>query len=116
MLRIESIYWLVGGFLIVAAVFNARTRSWSTTTFWAVLACPFLFGEAILYTNSEGVRWPAQAMGVGVIALGVLAARGGLRTAVESAEIVQARRESARALGSRLFVPALSIPLLTLVL
>ncbi|MEO7756031.1 MAG: DUF979 family protein, partial [Dokdonella sp.] len=42
--------------------------------------------------------------------------RGGLRTAVESAEIVQARRESARALGSRLFVPALSIPLLTLVL
>ncbi|MEO7324819.1 MAG: DUF979 domain-containing protein [Dokdonella sp.] len=116
MLQIEPVYWLIGVLLIVAAAFNARARSWSTTAFWAVLACPLLFGEAILRANAAGVRWPAQAMGVGVIALGVLAARGGLRTTVESADGIHARRESARILGNRLFAPALAIPLLTLAL
>jgi uncharacterized membrane protein len=116
MLRIEHIYWLVGAFLVVAAGFNARAQRWSTTAFWAVLACPFLFGEAILHANAEGLRWPAQAMGLGVIALGVLAARGGTRATPEAAEVVDARRRSAQQLGNRLFVPALAIPLLTLVL
>ncbi|MEO5560606.1 MAG: DUF979 domain-containing protein [Dokdonella sp.] len=116
MLRIEAVYWLIGAFLMVAAIFNARVRAWSTTAFWAVLACPFLFGEMMLRANAEGVRWPAQAMGVGVIALGILAARGSLRTTAESADVVHARRESAQVLGNRLFAPALAIPLLTLAL
>jgi uncharacterized membrane protein len=114
MLRIEPVYWLIGFFLIVAAGFNARARHWSTTAFWAVLACPFLFGETILRASADGVRWPAQAMGAGVIALGVLAACGSRRTAAETVETIETRRKSARLLGNRLFAPALAIPLLTL--
>ena len=116
MLRIEHIYWLVGAFLAVAAVHNLRQRRWATGAFWAILTCPFLFGEAILRANGSDVQWPAQAMGVGVIALGVLAARGTRRVVPESAEAARQRHESAQRLGNRLFVPALAIPLLTLAL
>jgi len=116
MLRIEHIYWLIGAFLLVAAGMNARSRRWTTAAFWAVLAAPFLFGEMILRANEAGLRWPAQAMGVGVIALGALAARGGLRTHEESAADRPRRVESAQRLGNRLFVPALAIPFFTVVL
>jgi uncharacterized membrane protein len=116
MLRIEHIYWLIGAFLLVAAGMNARTRRWSTAAFWAVLAAPFLFGEMILRANEAGLRWPAQAMGVGVIALGVLAARGGSRMHEESAANRPRRVEAAERLGNRLFVPALAIPFFTVAL
>ncbi|MEO7431609.1 MAG: DUF979 domain-containing protein [Dokdonella sp.] len=116
MLRIEYAYWLIGAFLLVAAMFNARAKRWAMTAFWAVLATPFLFGEAILDANARGVRWPAQGMGLCVIALGALAARGDLRMLPEAASAVAARLRSAAALGNRLFLPALAIPAITLAL
>jgi uncharacterized membrane protein len=116
MLRIEHVYWLIGAFLLVAAGYNLHARSWSAGAFWSILALPFLFGEAVLAANAREVQWPAQAMGLAVFALGVSAARGRLRLAGESVAEVQARIESARRLGNRLFVPALAIPLVTLAL
>lgn len=114
MLKIEHIYALLGAFLLVAAAMNLRERRFANAGFWAILACPFLLGEAILAALAAGSRWPAQAMGLGVLALGVLAARGGLRTAAEDAAAIAARRLSASRLGNRLFMPALAIPLVTL--
>jgi len=116
MLRVEHIYWLVGAFLLVAAVMDARVKRWSAAAFWAVLAMPFLFGDAILGAAQTGVRWPAQAMGVGLIALGILAARGKLRTSEDAPDAQSRRRISAEGLGNRLFVPALAIPLVTVAL
>ena len=116
MIRVEHIYWLVGAFLLVAAVMDARVKRWSAAAFWAVLAMPFLFGDAILGAAQTGVRWPAQAMGVGLIALGVLAARGKLRTSEDAPDAQSRRRVSAERLGNRLFVPALAIPLVTVAL
>lgn len=116
MLRVEHVYWLVGAFLLVAAAMDARARRWSAAAFWAVSAAPFLFGDAILGAAQSGMRWPAQAMGVGLIALGVLAARGTLRTHEDSPEAHAQRRESAQRFGNRLFAPALAIPLVTVAL
>jgi uncharacterized membrane protein len=116
MLRIEHIYWLVGAFLAVAAFHNLRARRWAGGAFWAILALPFLLGDAVLAATARGQAWPAQAMGLGVIALGVLAARGGHGFAVEGEAAVLARRAASQRLGNRLFLPALAIPLLTLVL
>jgi len=73
MLRLEVIYWLLGAFLVFAAALNLRERRFAAAGFWAILACPFLFGDAITAALAAGSRWPAQAMGVGVLALGVLA-------------------------------------------
>ncbi len=113
MLRLETIYWLIGTLVAVAAWFNLRERRCAMAAFWAVLACPFGFGEWIKQATAAGTRWPAQAMGLGVIALGLLAASGTMQTDAAS---IDERRDSARRLGNRLFVPALTIPLATLVL
>jgi uncharacterized membrane protein len=116
MLRIEHVYWLVGAFLLVAAAINLRGRRWSAGAFWSILATPFLLGDAVLAANARDQPWPAQGMGIAVIALGVLAARGRLRLAPEGADEIRARAERALRFGNRLFVPALAIPMLTLVL
>lgn len=128
MIVIEHVYWLIGAFLLVATWLNLRDRRWATAAFWAVLASTFLFGDAIQRAGANGARWPAQLMGLGVIALGLLAAR--IAAAVPDRERIEANvhgrtaRESdansarlgAQRLGNRLFVPALAIPLVTLAL
>ncbi len=116
MLKIEHIYWLLGAFLLFAAALNARERRFSMAVFWAILACAFLFGDAILAALARGSRWPAQAMGVGVLVLGVMAARVPMIAPTDDADAIAARRATANRLGNRLFWPALAIPLVTLVL
>lgn len=115
-MTLEHVYWLVGAFLLVAAFVNARSKRWTAAAFWAVLAIAFVFGDAILQAGEDGVRWPAQAMGLGVVALGLLAGRGATRKPAGSErndDDARAKASAAR-LGNRLFVPALAIPLLTL--
>ena len=116
MLRIEYLYWLVGAFLLATAWFNLRARRWPLVGFWTLLALPFLFGEAMLAAEQEGVRWPVQAMGMAVIALGLMATRIRLGTHPESRAETERRTQSAEQLGNRLFTPALGIPALTLLL
>ena len=116
MIAIEHVYWLIGAFLVVATGLNLRERRWAMAAFWAVLASAFLFGDAIQRAGANGARWPAQAMGLGVIALGLLAASGKMQTARDSEGAASVRRAGAQRLGNRLFVPALAIPLVTLAL
>ena len=116
MLRIEYLYWLVGAFLLATAWFNLRARRWPLVGFWTLLALPFLFGEAMLAAEQDGVRWPVQAMGMAVIALGLMATRIRLGTHPESRAETERRTQSAEQLGNRLFTPALGIPALTLLL
>ena len=116
MLRVEYLYWLVGAFLIATAVLNLRERHYSMAAFWLILSGPFVFGDAILAATSQGQAWPAQAMGVGVIALGLLAARGRLQVKADGPGEQEVRNQSAARLGNRLFGPALAIPALTVVL
>lgn len=127
MISVEYVYWLVGAFLLVAAGMNARERRWSTAAFWLVLSAAFLLGDLIQLAAANGARWPAQAMGLGVIALGLLAAGGRTAAQVGDRENRKAavrgrgsRREPPPAghrtdgPGNRLFLPALAIPLVTL--
>jgi uncharacterized membrane protein len=120
MLNLSHIFVLLGALFLGTAVLDARDRRWSVAAFWAILAAPFLFGDAILAAAKAGTAWPAQAMGGGVIALGLLASRtraGALADARDPAhDQVTAREASATRLGNRLFIPALAIPVLTIAL
>ncbi|HOX71233.1 MAG: DUF979 domain-containing protein [Dokdonella sp.] len=116
MLRLEYLYWLVGAFLIATALLNLRERHYSIAAFWMILAGPFVLGDLILAATTHGEKWPAQAMGVGVIALGLLAARGRQRVTADALGEHERRVASATRLGNRLFTPALAIPLLTVAL
>ena len=110
MLTLTHVFYLIGALFAGTAVLNAAERRWLHAGFWAILALPCLVGDPILAANKAGVRWPAQAMGAGVLALAVLAALMRSRPTAESAEQVAAREASAARLGDRLFVPILAIP------
>jgi len=113
---LSHIFLLIGALLVGAAALNARDRRWAMAAFWAVLATPCLLGDAILAASKAGTRWPAQAMGGGVVALALLASRTRSRSAAPESAAPETREASAARLGNRLFVPALAIPVFTLAL
>ena len=111
MLRTEHFYWFLGALLLYAGWCNLRQRRFAHAAFWGVLAALFGAGDAVLRATDAGNALPAQLAGSGVIALGLLATRMRREHIAEAPEAQ--RRASALRLGHKLFVPALLIPLLT---
>lgn len=112
MLTLTHVFYLIGALFVGTVVLNAAERRWLHAGFWAIVSAPCLVGDQILAANKAGLKWPAQAMGAGVIALAVLAALMRSRPAVDDPEQVAAREASAARLGDRLFVPVLAIPVI----
>lgn len=110
MLTLSHVFTLMGLLLLATVVINALERRWWTAAFWVIPAMPCLFGDRILEMHRAGIKWPAQAMGAGVIALALLASRSRAGALPETDPA--AREASAARLGNRLFIPALAIPAL----
>ena len=116
MLKIEYAYWLCGALLAACALLDLRARRPAHAAFWGILAACFLGGDAVAAAVAHGQALPSQLTGVGVIALALIAGSGKLRRQPEPNADSESRRANATRLGNRLFVPALVIPLGTLVL
>jgi uncharacterized membrane protein len=112
-LRIEHAYWLIALFLLYAGLRNLRERRPWHAAFWIVLAALFGGGDWVLARQAAGHSLPAQLAGGGVVLLALLAPRLKRMAHAESRGAEQ-RLRSALALGHWLFVPALLIPLVTL--
>jgi uncharacterized membrane protein len=112
MLTIEHAYWVIALFLAGAALLNLRDRRFAHAAFWMILAILIARGKAVLAASAAHHALPAQAAGVGVIALALLSPRMTRGHLTERA--APAREADARRLGHRLFGPALLIPLVTL--
>ncbi|MFC5473115.1 DUF979 domain-containing protein [Paraherbaspirillum soli] len=106
-LSINYLYYLVGLILAITAVMILRDRDhprrWTSGGFWALYAAVFLIGEQL----------PPALLGVGVIVMAVIAGCGGVVGAKHQELSVEQRQATARRLGNKLFVPALTIPLVT---
>ncbi|MEO7050992.1 MAG: DUF979 family protein [Rhodanobacter sp.] len=113
MLRIEHAYWLIAGFLLYSGWRNLRDGHRWHAAFWILLGLLFGAGDFILAQSAAGAPLPAQIAGAGVIALAVLAPRLHRKTHPESSS-AEERVQSAIRLGHRLLMPALLIPLVTL--
>jgi uncharacterized membrane protein len=91
------------------AVVNWRDRSnarrFNNTAFWGVYAITFLAGSHL----------PGLANGFLVIAMVLVASIRGLGQGKKESTTREEREESARRWGNKLFVPALAIPLVTVV-
>lgn len=113
MLKIEHAQWLMAVFLLYAGWRNLRQgRGWHAA-FWLILGLLFGSGDAILRAHRAGHALPAQLAGAAVIVLALIAPR--LRHGAPEASSSEAQREAcALRLGHRLLLPALSIPLVTL--
>ena len=109
MITLEHVYWLTGLMMAGVAVVNWRDRSnvrrFNNTAFWGVYAITFLAGSHL----------PDLANGFLVIAMVLVASIRGLGQGEKESTTRDEREESARRWGNKLFVPALAIPLVTVV-
>lgn len=109
MITMDFFYLLVGLLFAATAVMNLRDRGnprrFTTALFWGLYALVYLAGE----------RLPPQAAGVLMVAMALVAGIGLVRPGKAQALPESERRASASRLGHRLLVPALAIPVVTMI-
>ncbi len=106
---LNAFFWLVGILLFVIGGIivsdRAHPKRFLAGGFWIVCGVIFLAGD----------RLPADIVGVLVILMAVVAGIGGVTRAKPQMRPEEARRASALRLGNKLFMPALTIPLVTVI-
>jgi uncharacterized membrane protein len=108
LITLEHVYWLTGLMMAGVSIVNWRDRSnrrrFNNTAFWGIYAITFLFGSRI----------PDLASGLLVIAMVLVASIRGLGQGVDQSS-TEERESSAARWGNKLFIPALAIPIVTVV-
>jgi uncharacterized membrane protein len=106
-LTIEYLFWLVGIVLLVVGGMIVSDRGhpkrFFAGSFWILYALVFLIGDKL----------PADVVGVLVIVMALIAGFGGVTAGKPKLLSDEARTASAKRLGNRLFIPALTIPVVT---
>ncbi|MEU1677107.1 DUF979 domain-containing protein [Streptomyces roseifaciens] len=114
MIKAEWFYWLVGGiFLVMAAqMLTDRTnpKRVGTAAFWGLLGLGFVYGTWVADKSA-----PPEPLGAAVLVMVCLAGFGFTGRGKGTAATPAQREARAERWGSRLFVPALTIPVVALV-
>jgi uncharacterized membrane protein len=107
-ITLEHVYWLMGALSGGVAWVNARDASnpkrWNNTAFWGLYAVTFLAGSRLPHVVTGGL----------VIAMVAVGSIGGLGQTTRESQTPVQRQASAARWGNRLFLPALTIPAVTL--
>jgi len=110
MITINYLFWLLGIVLLVIGgmivLDREHPRRFTAGGFWILYALIFLIGD----------RLPPEVVGVLVILMALIAGFGGVTAAKPKVLSEAARKLSAQRLGNKLFIPALTIPVITVVL
>ncbi len=112
MITLQTVYILAGLMFCAFAIYNLKDKSnsrrWVNALFWGVYGVTFLFGGEL----------PHFVTGCLAILLAVIAGTGKLgkgKTDTDQPEAVARRESGAKRYGNKLFIPALMIPLVTLI-
>ncbi|WP_322104870.1 DUF979 domain-containing protein [Paraburkholderia sp. J41] len=109
-LTLNWLFWLLGIVLLIVGGMivtdREHPRRFTAGGFWLLYALIFLVGDKL----------PAEAVGVAVLAMALIAGFGGVTAAKPRVLALETRVASAKRLGNKLFVPALTIPVVTVVL
>ena len=107
MITLGFIYTLAGLLFAAVAIVNFRDRTnpkrYKSALFWGVYAITFLFGSYL----------PNLVNGILVLVMVVAAGIGGLGRSSAPTTSAEERAASAARWGNRLFIPALTIPVIT---
>lgn len=107
-LSIQYLYYLVGAILALTSILTVRDSSnpkrWSSAAFWGFYSVLFLAGDWI----------PPVLIGAGAVCMALLAGLGGVGGGVYKGRSVAQYAAIAQRLGNKLFVPALAIPVVTM--
>jgi uncharacterized membrane protein len=108
-ISIQYLYYLVGAVLAYTAVATfsdgSNPKRYSSGLFWGLYALVFLVGDLL----------PPLFVGVGAVVMALIAGFGGVGAGTHKARSPADYVASAKRLGNKLFVPALAIPLVTMV-
>ena len=108
-ISIDYLYWLAGLVLAITALMTfadrGHPRRLSTGLFWALYALVFLIGDKL----------PPAIVGIGAVVMALIAGFGGVGHGKHGTLPEAERRASAKRLGNKLFIPALLIPLVTVI-
>ena len=108
-LSIQHLYYLVGAILVITAGMTltdaSHPKRYSSALFWALYASVFLIGEKL----------PPVWVGVGVVVMALIAGLNGVGAGRHVARTAEQYLASAKRLGNKLFMPALAIPLVTVI-
>ncbi len=100
MITYEWLYVLAGIIFAIWSALSLRDGRWGNAGFWGLLSASFLLGSHL----------SDLANGLLVLAMVGIAGIGALKRSDPPTTTIEERLESARALGNRLFVPALIVP------
>jgi uncharacterized membrane protein len=108
-LSIVHLYYLVGAILAITALMTLRDRQhpkrYSSAFFWGLYSLVFLVGDQL----------PPVWVGIGVVIMALIAAFGGVGVGRHNDRSAADYAASAKRLGNKLFIPALAIPLVTMI-
>lgn len=108
-LSLNVLFWLLGILLVVIGGLivgdRAHPKRFFAGGFWIVYGLIFFVGD----------RLPAEVVGVLVVAMALVAGFGGVVGAKPRLRSDDERRASAQRLGNQLFLPALTIPFVTVI-
>lgn len=108
-ISVNYLYYLVGLLLAITALMTLRDRDhprrWSSGLFWTLYATAFLVGDKL----------PPALLGLGVILMALIAGFGGIAAGKHQELPAAERKASAARLGNKLFIPALTIPIVTVI-
>jgi uncharacterized membrane protein len=108
-LTLQHLYYLVGAILAITAAMTVADASnpkrFSSALFWGLYALVFLVGDQL----------PPVWVGAGAVAMALIAGFGGVGTGRHTPRSAAEYLASAKRLGNKLFIPALAIPLITMV-
>ncbi|MEV6976209.1 DUF979 domain-containing protein [Kitasatospora sp. NPDC093806] len=114
MIKVEWLYWLVGAVFLTMAAQMAADRSnpkrFGSAAFWGLFGASFVYGTYVADKTA-----PAAPLGVAVLAMICLGGLGFTGRGTPRTTTPEQRAASAARLGSRLFIPALTLPLVALI-
>ncbi|MFD0275569.1 DUF979 domain-containing protein [Kitasatospora sp. NPDC127111] len=113
MIKVEWLYWLVGAVFLAMAAQMAADRSnpkrFGSAAFWGLFGASFVYGTWVADKSA-----PAAPLGAAVLAMICLGGLGFTGRGTPATTSPEQRAASAARLGSRLFIPALTLPLVAL--
>ncbi|MBY0346106.1 MAG: DUF979 domain-containing protein, partial [Neisseriaceae bacterium] len=107
LLKLDYMFVIAGVILLFTAGMTLRDKAnpkrYATGTFWGIYGLIFLIGE----------RLPPLYVGILVVMLALIAGLNWVSKGIYGEKTEAIRQHTAQALGNKLFIPALAIPLIT---
>lgn len=125
--RQEYLYWLAGIILLIVSFMSfsdkSNPRRLSTGLFWGMYGLVFFVGDWTIHLiQTITTANPAKVtsivnmiVGAIVVLMALLAGLGGVKLGKYSQLTDEKRQQSAQRLGNKLFIPALVIPVVTVI-